>query len=365
MNSASYGTRISSLCKRLKNFGADAAVIVHRPNTRYLSGFGGTYSFIVVTPRKNYFVTDFRYLERVKEELAGFEIVLQEKNAKTTLTDLLKELAPRAIGFEEEISWAQVKFLKGCARRAKWISISGAIRDLRIIKDDGEIRAIRRAAAIADKVFAKICRELRPGLTEKQISRRLRDLMEDEGSEGESFPNIVAGGPHSAFPHATPTTRNIKKGEILTLDFGAIAGGYCSDMTRTVFVGAPPKNSAKTQKLIKIYNTVLEAQERALRAVAPGKTTLEIDAAAREHIKATGLAEYFGHGTGHGVGLDIHEPPKLAPGFDTTLREGMIITIEPGIYIAGTGGVRIEDLVLVTARGGQRLSKSPKELLVL
>ncbi|GAB4321294.1 MAG: Xaa-Pro peptidase family protein [Candidatus Sumerlaeia bacterium] len=365
MTSFPYEKRLAALQKRLKERGIAAAVILDRANTRYLSGFAGTYSYIVITQDEARFITDFRYWERAKAEVRNFEIVRQDRNAAATLRAVFETLAPRTIGFEEEISWAQVRFLKSCARRAKWIPISDSVRELRLIKDAAEVRAVARAAAIADKVFAQICTELRPGLSERQISRRLRDLLEQAGAEGESFPNIVAGGPHSAQPHAHPTDRRIRKGEILTLDFGAIVDGYCSDMTRTVFVGRPPAGSAKSAELKKIYGIVLEAQERALAAVAPGRTTIEVDAAARDVIRDAGYAECFGHGTGHGVGLEIHEPPRLAPGHESVLREGMIVTIEPGIYVAGTGGVRIEDLVLVTARGARRLSKAPKNLTVL
>ena len=233
------------------------------------------------------------------------------------------------------------------------------IEKLRMIKTDDEIRTIRRAAEIADEAFSHILTFIKPGVTELEVSNELEFFMRRLGASESSFDTIVASGKRSALPHGVATGKTIENGDMVTLDFGALYDGYVSDITRTVAVGEP------TEELKKIYHIVLEAQMRACSALKPGMTGKEADAVARDYIKDHGYGEAFGHSTGHGIGLEVHEGPGLSFRSDTVLKPGMVVTVEPGIYVPGLGGVRIEDDVLITEDGCELLTSSPKELIIL
>ena len=236
------------------------------------------------------------------------------------------------------------------------VPTSRVVESLRAVKDEGERDAIRKAAAIADRAFERILEELRPGRTEREIALRLEFMMREMGADGASFDIIVASGPRSALPHGVASDRVLEKGDLVTLDFGASYRGYCSDITRTVVLGEP--NDAQRR----IYETVREAQQAAVDAIRPGMTGKEADRVARDRIKASGYEKYFGHGTGHGLGMEVHEAPRLSPRGEEILEPGMVVTVEPGIYLPEFGGVRIEDDVIVTEDGREVLTQSPKHL---
>lgn len=233
------------------------------------------------------------------------------------------------------------------------------IEKIRLFKDDEEIEEIQKAQDIADKVFSELLDFIKPGKTEREVHHYMLERMRAHGASGESFDAIIASGVRGALPHGVASDKVIEKGELLTLDFGCIYNMYCSDMTRTIAVGEI------SDKQREIYEVVLEAQKRALAAIKPGVRTADIDAIARDYITEKGYGENFGHGLGHGVGLEVHEAPRLSPKSDEVLEEGMVITDEPGIYIEGFGGVRIEDIILVTEDSHRVLSKSTKELITL
>lgn len=241
----------------------------------------------------------------------------------------------------------------------RWVSDSGAVEKLRAVKDDGELTVMRAAAELISEVLQRVLPTIRPGVRELEVAAEIEYAIKRSGGSGTSFETIVASGLRSAWPHAHPTTKKLGKSELVVLDQGAILGGYCSDLTRTVHLGRP---SRKVQGL---YAAVLEAQEAGKVAVRPGVTAGEVDRAARDALRRHGLAKYFTHSTGHGLGLEIHELPRLGKGERTVLQEGMVLTVEPGVYIEGLGGIRIEDEVVVTAQGCEDLTTAPREFLQL
>jgi Xaa-Pro aminopeptidase len=343
-----------------------AALIVSRVATHWLTGFRGTSSFTVVPSRgKPVFLTDFRYIETARTNLAWMRVVEQRQGAGDQIARLLARHTGERLAVEGSLPhdqwlWAR-RLMPTGARIANATPIVSA---LRAVKSEPEIVAIRRAVRMGDDIFRDVTawlrRRLRRGaLTERDVARWLRREFEERGGEGPSFPPIVAAGANSALPHATPGDRTIRTGRFLLLDFGLILRGYCSDMTRTLVIGKP------TRRQREIFDLVLEAQLAAIGAVRAGVRARDVDGAAREVIRRAGHGDRFGHGTGHGVGLEIHEAPRVASTSRERLEAGMVITIEPGIYLPGFGGVRIEDMVVVRGDGAQILTQSPKELISL
>jgi Xaa-Pro aminopeptidase len=243
--------------------------------------------------------------------------------------------------------------------RVRWVGDASAIERLRAVKDDGEVAVMREAAALIGQVFAHTLPSMKPGVSELELAGRLELNMKRLGASGPSFETIVASGPRSAWAHARPTPKVLRKGELVVLDQGVILHGYCSDMTRTVFLGRAP------QKVRRLYRAVLEAQEAARRAIRPGVTAGAVDGAARSVLRRYGLAQYFTHSTGHGLGLEIHEMPRIGRGEAFVIQKGMVLTVEPGIYLKGLGGIRIEDDVVVTDSGSMDLTTAPREFLEL
>ena len=276
------------------------------------------------------------------------------------LKDVFRSLDYHRVGIEDSITLGEMDDLEGWAPGTLFSRAGELITEQRAVKDAHEISIIRRAVALADRMMEQAMERARPGVVEKDLSRAIRFSSEELGGDGESFPNIIASGPNSSSPHHHPGVRALAAGDALTIDLGGVVDGYCSDLTRNPFIGKP------VAELEKIYNLVLEANRAAIDAIRPGMTGIEIDAIAREIIEKAGYGTYFGHGLGHGVGLEIHEAPRLSPmAKSTRLMAGNIVTIEPGIYVPGLGGVRIEDYVLLTDQGAEVLSASPKELRVL
>jgi Xaa-Pro aminopeptidase len=339
--------------------GIDGFLVTNPYSRRYLTGFTGTAGTAVISRDDAVFITDFRYTEQASEQISGYRIVKQSGLMKDAVAEQVKAMGIQKIGFEQEtLPFAEYdQYSK--ATEAEWIPVSGVIEKLRMIKTDDELLTIRKAAKIADEAFGHILTFIKPGVTELEVSNELEFCMRRLGAAESSFDTIVASGKRSALPHGVATGKVIENGDMVTLDFGALFDGYVSDITRTIAVGEP------SEELKKIYHIVLEAQQRACSALKPGMTGKEADAVARDYISEHGYGEAFGHSTGHGIGLEVHEGPGLSFRSDTALEPGMVVTVEPGIYVPGLGGVRIEDDVLITEDGCELLTSSPKQLIIL
>ena len=325
-------------------------------NVRYLTGFTGSAGVCLITPDAGYFVTDGRYILQASTEVSSLEIRIDKDPPPARLGEILKDLSV-PVGFESDhVSVSQLGKWKEISM-SDLVPVSGLVEDMRLVKDAGEIDLIRQAVAIVDAVFEQILGILNPGLTEKEVALEIDFRMRRGGADKEGFDTIVASGPHSAWPHAHPTDRVLAEGDFVKMDFGAFARGYNSDITRTVVLGKP------TERQQAIYAAVLNAQLKALDAIRPGVKGQEVDAVARESIAAAGFGDYFTHNLGHSLGRSVHDGPALGRTVERELAPGMVVTVEPGIYVEGLGGVRIEDDVVVTEGGCDILTRSPKELL--
>lgn len=341
----------------LESGSLDAMLLTGAVNRRYISGFTGTNGAVLISREKAWLITDFRYTEQAAAQSPDFLTVTLKTDEK--LVDWLAEFDFERVGFEADVwtleAFEPFKEMKGI----QWIPVQKDLMALRMIKTPEEIAHIEQAAAIADSGFQHILGFIRPGVTEAEVALELEFHMRKNGASGLSFDSIVASGERSSMPHGVASGKTIERGDLLTLDFGCVVNGYCSDMTRSLVVGkASPEQ-------VNLYQLVHSAQAASLELVKPGVTCAAVDSAGRSLIEAAGYGPQFGHGTGHGVGLEIHEQPRVAASSDTVLAPGMIITIEPGVYIPGFGGVRIEDLVVVTETGYRLLSASPKNLIEL
>ncbi|OGK10478.1 MAG: hypothetical protein A2W80_11515 [Candidatus Riflebacteria bacterium GWC2_50_8] len=353
-----HAERISSLRKSFsKNY--QAFLVTNLKNIRYLCGYSGSCGTLLVTPRQAIFFTDFRYKEQSAAEIGdAAKIVVFTKSLADSLLKEIKKQKITKLGVEKSMSlnlfltWSD--FFK-----IKLLPLSNLVEDLRRHKDDDELACLRKAFRIADDAFADLMKIIKPGMRETEVAAHLEFFMKMRGSEMPSFDTIIASGPNSSKPHAQPSSRKIKVGEMLKIDFGAVYGGYHSDMTRTVFLGKA------TAKFKKVYNTVLEAQTKAIAALKVGVVCRKVDAVARKVITDAGYGEYFGHGLGHSLGLDVHEAPSLSKKCVDKVEAGMFFTVEPGIYLPGWGGVRIEDVYMVKPDGLVLLTSTPNRLLEL
>jgi Xaa-Pro aminopeptidase len=324
-----------------------------------MSGFTGSAGALIITSSRALLVTDFRYIEQAAAQASEFEVIKQGAVLTDSLRQALEEVGVRRLAFEKEfVSYGDYERYRD-KLGAELVPMDGAVEKLRLVKDSGEIEAIRRAAAIGDKAFRHILDFLRPGLREDEVSLELEFQMRRLGATGLAFDIIVASGPRSSLPHGRASERVIQPGDFVKMDFGCVVDGYCSDMTRTVVMGEP------SEKQREIYDIVLEAQVTSLKAIRPGLTGREVDEVARKVIADRGYGDHFGHGLGHGVGRMVHEGPRLSVLGEDPLVPGNVVTIEPGIYLPGWGGVRIEDLVVVTEVGVDVLTGSPKDLIIL
>jgi Xaa-Pro aminopeptidase len=361
-NSSFPAHRIERLRALLADAGLDAIAIADRSNTRYLSEFVCSASLMVIDAKHCHFITDPRYGEAAESELGEHcqVHVFKAAEAEDGARRLFKKAGYEKVGFEGSITVNEYESLKKRFAKAKLKEAGALVMSLRRVKDEAEIKTIRKAVRLADKVMTEAVDRLKVGMSEQGLSRVIRFQMEELGGERESFSNIVASGPNSSRPHHHPTSRKFRKGDPVTIDLGGVVDGYCSDLTRTPVIGKP------TAEFEQIYEVTLRAQQAAIAAIKPGMTGEEVDAIARDIIADAGFGGYFGHGLGHGVGLDIHEEPRLRPGAkDYKLEPGNIVTVEPGIYIPGEHGLRIEDYVLVTETGAEVLSKSTRRLQVV
>ena len=357
------GPRVEKLRRLLAEAGLDGMVVSGRANVRYLTGFTGSSGVVVVSRQAAappVLVTDFRYVEQAAQQAPGTRVVQFQDRMEPTLASVLAELNLQKVGFEaDHVSYRQASRWMEEMAGVRWVPLEQQVESLRAIKAEEELALIRQAVAIADRAFEHILSVMRPGMTEKEVAWRLEVFMREAGAEGLAFPVIVASGPNGALPHAVPTDRALQGGDLVVLDFGCVVGGYCSDMTRTVVVGPEVPPRAR-----EVYELVRRAQQVGVESVRPGLTGREVDGAARAVIEEAGFGDYFGHGLGHGVGLEVHEPiPRLARTADMVLQPGMLTSVEPGVYLPGYGGVRIEDLVLVVPDGRQVLTGSTKELV--
>ena len=340
----------------------DALLVTSLTNTRYLSGFTGSHGAVLVTARAgdDRLGTDFRYVTQVEAECPGIDVVV-DRNAGAALSAYAVGLGVTRLGIESEhLTVAARDALAAAHPGLELVPLAGTVESLRITKDDEELAALEEACRISDAALAALLPEVRPGLTERAVARRLENLMLDLGADAISFDTIVAAGPNSAIPHHSPTDREIAVGDLLKIDFGALHAGYHADETRTFVVGREPEAWQA-----ELHALVAEAQRAGREALAVGATYADVDAAARSVIRDAGHAEHFGHGLGHGVGLDIHEVPFLGAAADGILGDRTPVTVEPGVYLPGRGGVRIEDTLVVRTGGPVSLTMTTRELLVL
>jgi Xaa-Pro aminopeptidase len=345
--------RLSALKRVLKARGVSAFLVTDPFNIFYLSGFRAENAcLLITTSSRNFVITDFRFREEAGE-VNNFSTALIKTSTKELLLEILRGEDIKKVAFESDsFSYARALAFRNALKRGQvaFLPLSGVVEDMRMRKDAGEIKQIKTAVGIAKRAFASFERRLKPGKTEKELKLELERSIVDLGGEKEAFDIIVASGPRSSRPHAEPSSRTIRKNESVLVDFGVRWGSYNCDLTRMVFLG-------KIQKLLyKIYNICGEAQARAIKTVRPGITAAEIDRAARDYIDSKGFGKAFGHSLGHGIGLSVHELPRISAKSKTVLTPGMVITIEPGIYIEGVGGVRIEDMVHVTGKGCEVLT---------
>jgi len=342
----------------------DALLVSHLPNIRYLCGFSGSAGVLLVSESKATLITDSRYTFQAREEVTGVAVRIAKRGILRALGQLLRgrgrrlrvAYSPSHMTLAEKQS---VERAVGSSAGVRWIADVNLVEKLRAVKDSHELSAMREAGTLISDVFQRTLALIKPGISELDLAAEIEYHIKRGGGSGPSFETIVASGPRSAWPHARPTQKPLGRSELVVLDQGAIIRGYCSDMTRTVHVG---RASARAKRL---YQAVLEAQQMAKEAIRPGATAGDIDKAARSCLRSSNLDTYFTHSTGHGLGLEVHEMPRLGKGEETILREGMVLTVEPGIYLEGFGGIRIEDDVVVTAKGRDDLTTAPRDFLEL
>ena len=352
--------RADKLRESFKSIGIDAVLVSNPYNRRYLTNFTGTYGCAIIGRKKNVLITDSRYVEQARAQCKEFEIVEQKKGTYETILSVLQSINVENLGFEEDfITFHRYKNYIDSFKNVNLVPSGKSIEKLRGLKDSYEISKIRKAAQIADSAFSYILEVIKPGISELDIALELEFYMKKNGASALSFDTIVASGLRSSMPHGIASNKIIQYGDAITLDFGCVFEGYCSDMTRTVFVGKAE------DKLREIYNIVLKAQVSALKALKAGAISKEVDNTAREIITNRGYGDNFGHSLGHSVGLEVHEEPRLSPKNESVVQVGMVLTVEPGIYREGVGGVRIEDMVVVTENGYDNFVTSPKELIIL
>ncbi len=350
--------RLKKLRKQLLEQGLDGILILEPDNRRYLSGFSGSSGALLITSSEALLFTDFRYMEQAAAQAPSFRVIKHGQVIWDDLAGYARGLANLA--FEQNfVTYEQFRLLQEKFTESRLVPVAGFVENLRSIKEDVELAEIRRACELADRAFSHILTWLEPGMTELEIALELEFFMRRNGASASAFEFIVASGPRSSLPHGVASGRRAARGDILTMDFGCVVNGYCSDITRTVVIGEA------SDKQREIYRVVLEAQMAALSALRAGMSGQEVDKVAREIISRSGYGENFGHGLGHSVGLAVHEEPRLSPAGLRVLEPGMVVTVEPGIYLPDWGGVRIEDMVVVTENGCSLLTKSPKELIIL
>ena len=356
-----YMDHFKQISEKLASRELDAVLLTAAPNRLYASGFPSTAGMALATRDGAWFFVDSRYIEVARKRIPNAEVLLVDRDHSYTrlIEDVVQTQSIRRRGFEDAMmSVAEYESL----RKALSCELTGAselMDELRAVKDAEEIETLIAAQRIAERALQEILNDIRPGVTEKAIAARIEYLMRCYGAEKTSFDTIVVSGANSSMPHGVPSDKKIEAGDFVTMDFGCKLNGYCSDMTRTVAVGHA------TDEMRTVYQTVLEAQLAGIAAARAGVTGREVDGAARKVIADAGYGEYFGHGFGHGLGVEIHEAPTAAPSYDRPLPAGAVISAEPGIYLPGKLGVRIEDVIVLEENGSRNITLAPKELLIL
>ncbi|RPH51070.1 MAG: aminopeptidase P family protein [Desulfobacteraceae bacterium] len=355
--------RITCVKNILRQNDMDTFMVILEENRRYLSGFRGhdtqfdeSAGVLFISEERLVLATDSRYEEQASTEAPLYEIVCCRDGISKQIPGILKSLGTKRLGFESiRISHLEYKKIereiKSAGLEVNLVETENIVETFRSIKDENEIESIRKALSIAESAYIRIMDTIKPGITEKEAAWLIEKEMREAGAESLSFPTIVASGPNSALPHAIPSDRAFKEGEPILFDWGARLNGYCSDISRTTIIGKPD------ELFVKIYKTVLKAQQEAIKAIKPGISSRSVDETARKLIEGMGFGDKFGHGLGHGTGLSIHEHPRLSPLRDSILEPGMVFTVEPGIYISGWGGVRLENMVVVRNCKAELLNK--------
>ena len=355
-------SRLSRLRFLFAASGVDAVLVTHLPNIQYLCGFTGSSGMLLVETGRATLFTDGRYTFQCREEVTGAAVKIVSGGLVRAVGEMLRQRrgTTRVAYSAGQVSVAQKQALDAAAgKRVRWVPGSNEVERLRAVKDAGELGKMRAAAALISDVWTRVVRKMRVGISELQVAADLEYGMKLAGAAGPSFETIVASGARSAWAHARATSKLLRKNELVVMDQGAILRGYCSDMTRTVFLGRP------SDRVRRLYDAVLDAQQAAKSVIRAGVTAGEVDAAARQTLKRSKLEQYFTHSTGHGLGLEVHEMPRLARGESFVLEAGMVVTVEPGVYVEGLGGIRIEDDVVVTATGAEELTSASREFLEL
>jgi len=353
-----FSSRLEKARKSFDELALDSLILTNLQDIRYLSGFSGSTALALLGREKAYLFLDSRYLTQAGEEVAGFEVIPVASSPWDSLIACAKEIRGSRMGFvPSELPYETHQKLEEKMEGAELVATPSLVSRLRMIKDPEEAEAIRTSARLLSQNLEEILSLIRPGMKEKEIAALFDYGLKMNGADKEAFETIVASGPRSAMPHAQASDRSVQSGEFLKIDGGSRWQGYHSDITRTLVLG----RATPQQK--KIHQTVLEAHDQAIAAARPGMTAEELDAIARRVIEEAGYGRYFGHGTGHGVGLSIHEEPRIGRDSRVSLEEGMAFTIEPGIYLPGLGGVRIEDTILLSDKGAEVLTTTPRGMM--
>lgn len=352
-------SRVSKVQDKLQEQNLDALIVESPYNLRYVSNFTGTAGLSVITRQNAYFITDFRYTEQANSQASHMTVIQHSGNLYGEVEKIIQDESIQTIGFEKDhVTYTGYETLKD-RLSAELVPVANLIEELRLIKDQDEIDTIKKAIEITEKAYAHILDYVEEGMTEIQIANELDFYMRELGATGVSFDTIVASGYRSAMPHGVASDKKIEKGDMITIDFGCYYKGYVSDMTRTFAFGDPG------EELKNIYQIVLDANLKVNEAAKAGVTGAELDKIARDYIASHGYGEQFGHSLGHGIGLEIHEGPAVSRLNDQPLPVNSVITNEPGIYVAGLGGVRIEDDLVITENGNINLMNATKELIIL
>jgi Xaa-Pro aminopeptidase len=354
--------RLKTLRENLADIAPDTAWIIQPQNRRYLSGFKAddaqlteSSGSLLINEATQILITDSRYTTEAQKEAPDFEVATLKKSLQESLPDQIVGLGTNKLGFEENhLTFGLHRLLNNKLRKltppVRLTPLKGLVETMREVKDQSEIKAMEASGSLMSEILGQVIESLEPGMTEIEVASQIENMARDAGAEGLAFPSIVASGPNGALPHAVPTTRKIRSGDPVVLDVGVRLDGYCSDMTRTIFLARP------RTKFRQIYKIVRQAQLSALQEIRPGIKSSVPDAIAREIIKDAGYGEYFGHALGHGVGLATHETPRVGPRDPVELKQGMVVTVEPGIYIPGEGGVRLEEMVVIEKNGPRILT---------